>query len=168
MQIFISGNPGSGKTTLVKRIYEEYKEYFIGFWTEEIRVNKRRVGFEVVTTWGERKILASIERRSNFRVGKYFVYPEVLDPIIEKISKERYDKKILLIDEIGRMEFYSNSFKNFILNLLKDERINILATIHRNYLHLVKSYIWLDRKKWFEIYKRIKKEIESLIKTINK
>ncbi len=165
MRIFISGNPGVGKTTLVRRIYEKYPNVFIGFWTEEIRKDKKRVGFKIKTTWGEEKLLASIERRSPYRVGKYFVYPENLDPVIEYLEKNYKKDKILLIDEIGRMEFYSKKFTEFINKILKDESIPIIATIHRNCLCLVKHYIWLEREKWWEIFKRIEREIELWLKS---
>lgn len=52
---------GIGKTTLVKRIHDHFQSVGAecsGFYTEEVRSNNFRVGFDVVTLNGERKILA--------------------------------------------------------------------------------------------------------------
>ncbi|MEM4757865.1 MAG: nucleoside-triphosphatase, partial [Nanopusillaceae archaeon] len=59
MKIFISGNPKSGKTTLVKKIIQEFgKENFFGFYTEEIIENKERNGFKIVTTFEKEYLLS--------------------------------------------------------------------------------------------------------------
>lgn len=52
---------GVGKTTLVKKIVKHLKSHNIecsGFYTEEIRNNNYRVGFDIVTLDGTRAILA--------------------------------------------------------------------------------------------------------------
>jgi len=165
MKIFISGNPRTGKTTLVKRIVEEFgKDKFFGFWTEEIRENKKRIGFKIVTTWGEERILASIYKRTPYRVGKYFVFKENIDEISEKVLEklEENKDKIIVVDEIGKMEFYSEKFKELVDKILKED-YKVLAVVHRNYVHLVPYYYWLDIGKWWEIYNNVKKNIKEIL-----
>jgi nucleoside-triphosphatase len=47
-----TGRPGSGKTTVIKRVTEGLGERALGFYTQEIREKEGRKGFEIITTWG--------------------------------------------------------------------------------------------------------------------
>jgi len=47
--IFITGLPGCGKTSLLKEILEELKIPARGFFTQEIRKGGERIGFEIIT-----------------------------------------------------------------------------------------------------------------------
>ncbi len=49
MNILIVGLPKSGKTTLLKTILENYPKK-TGFFTNEIRENDMRIGFEIETS----------------------------------------------------------------------------------------------------------------------
>lgn len=49
--IILTGMPGCGKTTMIKRIVEDLKKQkvsnIIGFYTEEIRDHEERIGFDI-------------------------------------------------------------------------------------------------------------------------
>ena len=55
--LLITGRPGVGKTTLIKRLIPALPPAG-GFYTEEIRSCGERVGFKIVTLAGEEGILA--------------------------------------------------------------------------------------------------------------
>ena len=61
-----------------------------GFYTQEIRAQGRRVGFEVVTLEGRRGRLAHVEARGPYRVGKYGVDLESFEARSEerRVGKE--------------------------------------------------------------------------------
>jgi nucleoside-triphosphatase len=53
--ILITGQPGIGKTTLIKKLATELADLRpVGFYTEEIRENGVRRGFELVSLSGQR------------------------------------------------------------------------------------------------------------------
>ncbi len=157
--------PRTGKTTLVKRIVEEFKPYFVGFWTEEIRENKRRVGFKMVRTDGWEKVLASTNFRTSYRVGKYFVNIDVIEEASKWLLQKINSGKIIVIDEVGKMEWYSEGFRRLFYFVLEED-VNLLAVVHRNFLHMVNNYYWLDYGKWWDVYHRVRREVRNIINRI--
>lgn len=81
MHLFITGKPGVGKTTLVKRVIERLSLNPRGFYTEEIRENGERVGFRLRTFDGKETILAHVRFNTPFRVGRYCVSVENLENV---------------------------------------------------------------------------------------
>ena len=69
--ILLTGKPGCGKTTLIRRLLENVPGDVGGFYTQEIREGGRRKGFEIITLDGERGILAHVDIQSSQRLGKY-------------------------------------------------------------------------------------------------
>ncbi|MEM5830382.1 MAG: nucleoside-triphosphatase [Candidatus Aenigmatarchaeota archaeon] len=168
MRIFVSGLPKSGKTTLIKRIYEEFKEKtkISGFFTEEILRNDYRIGFKMFFIDEQKEYLFASKKNefnSSVSYAGYFLNLRVLEEIVEKID---LNAKLLIIDEIGKMEMLSNKFKNFIQKILKNE-INLLATLHRAYIKEFENFgkiYFLSRENWNKVYEEIK---NLIIKEIN-
>lgn len=125
-KLFLTGKPGVGKTTAIVKFVEMNPEEVVGFYTLEERRSGKRVGFNIVTTWGERFPLASVDIEGP-KVSKYGVDVEALERIIPRLEKERRGK-ILVIDEIGKMELLSAKFKAWVQYLLGQEQ-KMLATI---------------------------------------
>lgn len=132
MKIVITGEPGIGKTTLVKKLVQSLKDKVIGFWTEEVRdpKTKKRTGFRIVTTEGKSLIFASKTFTSKHLVGSYGVnvqrFESLAIPILQKALKEN---KIIVIDEVGKMELFSRSFTELVRVLVNDPRKKLVITI---------------------------------------
>ncbi len=128
--ILLTGMPKSGKSTMLERIISEQNNK-MGLITKEVREDGERTGFEMFTHNEQSAILASIYFDSEIQVSKYGVKILSLDKIIPFVS-EINSKDILYLDEIGRMQMHSESFKELATQYLDSENTT-LATITMNY-----------------------------------
>lgn len=128
--ILITGLPGCGKTTLIKEISSSINIEKVGFYTEEIKEKGKRIGFKILTFTGREGILAHINFNSPFRVSKYYVSIENLENIgIAEIEKGLLLKNcLIIIDEIGKMELFSEKFKKIVISAFESPN-KVLATI---------------------------------------
>jgi len=167
MRAFISGPPGSGKSTLVREIIELLRKKGLkvgGISTPEIKENGRRVGFEVVDlSSGKRKVFAHVEGKGEARFGKYNLFikdfEEIAIPAL-RFALEECD--VVVIDEIGKMEFFSNKFKEVLEEVLNSDKI-LLAVLHRAYLDKFGKYgevFWLEKGHFEEVREKIKEKLE--------
>ncbi len=124
MNILITGTPGIGKTTLIKKIINSMRLSKSGFYTGEIREGKERTGFSLTTLDGKESTLASIKIRSPYRVGKYGVNIDSIEKIgVESIRKAIAGEGVIIIDEIGKMELHSGKFRDIVLEALNTGRV---------------------------------------------
>jgi nucleoside-triphosphatase len=135
--ILITGNPGSGKSTLMARLIEDIGEGQIaGLGTPEIRRRNARIGFKLIDlATGEEEILASTSGKGP-TVGKYHVDVEAIDRIVAKIETSLPSARFIFIDEIGKMELFSQRFKEFVDRVFSLGK-PVIAVVHRN---LVRNY----------------------------
>jgi nucleoside-triphosphatase len=127
--IFVTGLPGCGKTTLIKGILKELKIPAKGFFTEEMRKGEERIGFKIVTFSGREGILAEKGFKSPYRVSKYGVILRDLEEIgVKEIEEGLRGDFLIVVDEIGKMELFSRKFREVILKAL-DSKNRILGTI---------------------------------------
>jgi nucleoside-triphosphatase len=125
----ITGNPGVGKTTLVRKIVARLHTVpMAGFYTTEIRSGGYRSGFELRGLNGDRRILAHVDIESRHRVGKYGVDTAGFNLFLEKMDLLNPDVALIVMDEIGKMELFSKRFRTLILEVLDTHKL-LLATI---------------------------------------
>ena len=122
--ILLTGQPGIGKTTVIKKIVDQLDPRDAGgFWSEELRVGERRVGFAIETLSGERGILAHIDQPEGPMVGKYRVNISDIDSIIiPELIRARESESVIIIDEIAKMELYSKIFVEEVRMCLNTRR----------------------------------------------
>lgn len=170
--ILITGEPGCGKTTLIKEILKELKVEARGFFTEEIREGKERIGFKIVTLSKKEGILAEKGIKSPFRVSKYGVKIKELEKIGVKEIEEAIKKDCLIVvDEIGKMELYSEKFKKAITSALESKNI-VLATIMlkpNSFCDRIKKrkdgrVFYLRKENFDEIKSKVKNLLQNILK----
>lgn len=164
MKIFVSGLPRCGKTTLIKKIFESYKDRILisGFYTEEILNSmNERIGFRIFSIDLNKEFLfASKLEKSNIKYAGYNLFLENLEKVLNSI---KLDSNLILIDEIGKMEMLSKRFEEFVFKIL-NSNINLIATLHRAYLYKFSKYgkvFWLEKANWQKIYDEILKIIQN-------
>ncbi len=129
--ILITGVPGVGKTTIIRHLAGELESLRpVGFFTEEIRETGPRVGFALVGLDGERRVLSHISVRSPYRVGKYAVDLGAFEAFFGNRRLRDPGNRLIIIDEIGKMECLSALFRQEIIWIL-DSEIVCIATIAR-------------------------------------
>jgi nucleoside-triphosphatase len=149
----ITGFPGVGKTTLIKRLSEELKYLHpAGFYTAEIREEGVRKGFELVSLEGRRGVLSHIDIKSLYRVGRYKVDIKSFEDFLDTISCFDPLTGLIIIDEIGKMECLSDKFKSFLKEILDSEKW-VIATIVLRGSGLIAEIKKRQDVKLFEITK---------------
>jgi len=127
--ILITGLPGIGKTTLVKRVSGEVREFNpIGFYTSEIRERGVRKGFELISLDGRRGLLSHVDLRSPYRVGRYKVDVSAFEGFLDTLPFLDPTTGLVIIDEIGRMECFSSRFLRLVREVFDSEKA-VIATV---------------------------------------
>jgi len=118
-----------GKTTLVQTIVARMRSVnMAGFFTAEIRSKGSRLGFELHGLDGTRRILARVDISSQHKVGKYGVDTKGFEEFLEALELLSPDVELIVIDEIGKMELFSNRFRGLIHDVLNSDK-QVLARI---------------------------------------
>ena len=141
-KIFITAKPRTGKSTAIKKVVDLVgKENCYGFFTEEIRVNGKREGFKIITMDGREGILASTSSESEVRLGRYGLDLATFEELcLTSLSNLPDTDKLIIIDEVGPMQMFSESFKKVLIETI--ERPNpIIGAI------VLKAHPWIDEFK---------------------
>ncbi|MFQ5928681.1 MAG: nucleoside-triphosphatase [Acidobacteriota bacterium] len=130
--ILLTGHPGVGKTTLLKKIINRFGHLALtGFYTEEIREKGTRVAFKAVALNGSAVVFAhrDFQTAPELRVGKYGVKPEVLETLVlPHLNPYRKAADLVVVDEIAKMELLSVRIKEKLVEAL-DSECPLLGTI---------------------------------------
>ncbi len=142
--LLLTGRPGVGKTTLVRKAARALEPEAGGFVTEEIRgAGGRRVGFRLVTLGGKKAVMAHVDLQGGGRprVSRYGVDVDAIDEVgVRALRDAMTSKKVVIVDEIGKMELYSDAFQEAVLDAVAGE-VRVLGTVMRG------SHPWVDALK---------------------
>ena len=126
--LLITGSPGVGKTTAIRRIATLLSGWRLaGFYTEEIRVAGERKGFRAATFEGVERIMAHVDLPGPHRVGKYGVDVSVVDQLAASELTVNPAIDLFLVDEIGKMECCSQRFESAMRRLLNSRALLVAA-----------------------------------------
>jgi nucleoside-triphosphatase len=131
--ILLTGRPGIGKTTVIKKVVSLLGADAGGFYTRELRTDRGRTGFEIVTLDGQRAYLASkgpeIIFASGVPFGKYQVNLDGIDSVAVPVLLQALDQgKVIVVDEIGPMEIRSRRFCDTVMRVL-DSNAPVVGTV---------------------------------------
>ncbi|EFJ49472.1 hypothetical protein VOLCADRAFT_80686 [Volvox carteri f. nagariensis] len=130
--VFLTGDPGVGKSTLCQRVIRQTSEMvWAGFYTAELRNEQgERLGFDVVTLDGSRGPLARVGKGRGPSVGKYTVELSSFERLaLPALNVSTRRPTLLLVDEIGKMELFSRAFFPAVRAALDSTFLVVLGTI---------------------------------------
>jgi len=131
--ILLTGDPGSGKTTLIQRVVARIDIPIGGFYTQEIREGGVRQGFKIITFDEQEGILAHIKHPGPPRVGKYGVNLSALETVaVGSLLRTLQTPSLIVIDEIGPMEMFSRRFCQTVLDILNMDRVILGSIVKRS------------------------------------
>ncbi|XP_023602829.1 cancer-related nucleoside-triphosphatase isoform X2 [Myotis lucifugus] len=115
--VFLTGPPGVGKTTLIQKASEVLKSSGVpvdGFYTQEVRAGPPP------GTW-------------ECRVGQYVVdltsFEQLALPVLDAGVRSSPGPRVCVIDEVGKMELFSQPFVQAVRQTLAAPGTVVLGTI---------------------------------------
>lgn len=106
---FVTGPPSSGKTTVIKKVLKLLSVPANGFYTEEERIDNKRVGFLMHSLDGRKGYLGHQDISSEYHIRRYGVSIENIESIAVPAITPKGDQ-VIILDEIGKMECFSEKF----------------------------------------------------------
>jgi nucleoside-triphosphatase len=125
--VFLTGAPSSGKTSVIKKVIARLSLPANGFYTEEERIGGKRVGFVMRTLDGRKASLARQDIKSDFHIRRYGVSIENIETVAVP-SIAPVGGNVIILDEIGKMECFSDAFKTAAIRALDSSNI-VIGTI---------------------------------------
>lgn len=125
--VLITGKPGCGKTTLLKRIIQSVDDkknlyYVLSPLTKSGETKKE---FSVFTSNNKNPRQFAVRNAD----GKYSVNTVVWEEIVLELDKALGEKKILILDEIGHLQLNVPGFDEFVNKVLADKSSTLFATV---------------------------------------
>ena len=160
--ILLTGMPGVGKTTLIRKVIDALGRPARGFYTEEIREAGRRVGFKIATLDGVEGVLAHVTIAGPARVSRYGVNTADIEAVGIPAITPASPEDIIVIDEIGKMECVSQPFKDAAWAALESPNL-VLATIAMRGVGFIARVKARADSRLFEVTRRNRDHLRAQI-----
>ncbi len=125
--VLLTGAPGSGKTTILKKIIDgiEDKQYIFFILSPAVLEGGARVGFDFISSTQP----IPIRLADRIGSGQYDIKMNVLDNLTDQLNQAVKDKKIIFLDEIGPIQLNNDRFREAISFILADPDATLFSTI---------------------------------------
>jgi nucleoside-triphosphatase len=133
--LVLTGSSGVGKSTVLARTVSALRGRAVsvgGMSSREVREGNSRLGFEIVDV-ANAKVgwLAHMNQQGGPQVGKYHVNLGDLESIgVQAINTAVERSDVVVIDEIGPMELFSQKFKEAAQKALESGKL-VIAVVHQ-------------------------------------
>lgn len=136
MLVMVTGLPGTGKSTLCRKILSALHWKAGGFCTMPVMHEGKRVGFDMFPM-EEGKIITPGFPMARFKVnGELEIYPEAFTVIGVKAVERSLNSKseCIFMDEIGRFEKDNTAFLNAVWDAVVQKEIPVLVVLKKENL----------------------------------
>ena len=132
--IFLTGNPGIDKTSVLLRVIKVLKARGLrvgGMISQEFREGSTRLGVRILDLdTGKEGWLSHINQKTGPRVGKHRVNLRDLRKVgVESILRAIEVAEIIVIDEVGPMELCSSTFRDAVICAMQSRK-TIIGILH--------------------------------------
>ena len=161
--VFITGIPGVGKTTLLKKLAHDLSMLVIkGFYKEKIVEEDSTRGYRVISFDFHDQILAHLFIEGPNKMDGFGVNIEGFEKFILPQLKNIEMVDLFIFDEIGKMECMSNSFCSGF-NKILDAAVPVIATYSHHSTFQFKelkerkdtTFLQMTSKNRDDIWKRV-------------
>ena len=135
MIILITGKPGVGKSTLVKKVIDSSTVPASWVLTTEVRDTEgNRVGFSAKNSDGQTAVIShKAAIKSTAIIGQNAVDLHAVDKMFGQVLQQARPNNIVLIDEIGPIQLLSHAFAAALAYTFDQvNQTDMIATIHYN------------------------------------
>ena len=145
--IIITGEIHEGKTTFVNKIVKDLLEAKIkvtGFLSLAINENGERIGFDLYDIEKGDKVELCLNKKNDMRlhIGRYYFNKSAISKGNKILSSENISgKHLIVIDEIGPLEFSGQGWSNAIDNITRSSTVPQLWVMR-------KSIVKKATKRW--------------------
>ncbi|MEJ2697921.1 MAG: nucleoside-triphosphatase [Candidatus Sulfobium sp.] len=127
--LLLTGNPGTGKTRIIRKLSEVFKEFNpTGFYTVEVVEDGTKAGVLVFNLQGDSRILASTSLKSRYAVGRLRIDVKSFDNLLDEVFSTEKKTGLYVVDGIEKLECQSRKFSKLIIQLLDSEK-PVIASI---------------------------------------
>jgi nucleoside-triphosphatase len=116
--IFLTGEPGIGKTTILNRVLEETGFTFRGFRTKKEAADHDGSSFIYLYSCGREPFPGRTAVARRYEKGGFCAYPEAFDEAGVSALEDIADADLILMDELGFMESEAYRFQEKVMELL--------------------------------------------------
>ncbi len=163
--ILLTGYPGIGKTTIIKHIITALGDRAGGFYTEEIVGAGGRHGFKLITLAGKEVTIAHKDLRGPTipRVGRYGVDVPALERVgVRALRRAMAEGKIVIVDEIGPMELFSQAFQDTVMGAIIGKH-HVIGTVMSKPNPEADAFKYLAQVELHEIDRRNRDDMPARI-----
>jgi nucleoside-triphosphatase THEP1 len=150
----VTGNIGTGKTSLIQNIVSKLQSENIsvaGVVTTRIIENETTTGYDIlnVATDEKARFLRTFGENGQQRIGKYYIYAEGLK--LGENSFKSTDAKLIVIDEIGKLEIDEKGWHNSIAQIISNSKSHLLLSVREEVINEVLNKYQLSPEVIFNV-----------------
>jgi nucleoside-triphosphatase len=173
--LFLTGNIGVGKSTIIKNIVKKTELDLGGFVVEMNEVNNKWYSFFLLAaSYYKDKKIDNFKRCENNIIAKkgnnfIMISKEVFENYGLSLLSNYKEKDLIIMDELGRFELRATRFQNKVFEIIKSDKLvlGVIKNEKNTFLNKIREVLndeifLVTRDNREEIYKIVKDRFSEL------